>query len=122
MASWLRHILICSTALAGVFAGERVEAAFLAPQLDAAMSGPAEPGDTPREAPRPERADAVVASSTSMTGVGMGVTIGGFSGQVLGITGSTVTELPRIDSRLKLARERVEICQGFLLDILRPPR
>ena len=40
MLSWLRHILICFIALAGCFASERAEAAFLPPQLDASMSGP----------------------------------------------------------------------------------
>lgn len=123
MPLWLRHILICSIAVAGCFASDRAEAAFLPPQLETtSMSGPATPNETPRQAPRPERDDAVAAASASMTGVGLGTTAGGFASQVI-CCGDTVTcHLPLLVSRLKLARERVELCQGFLLDILRPPR
>jgi len=121
MPLWLRHILTCLTVAAGCFASERADAAFLPPQLEStSIGGPAETGDSPAEAPRPERVDA--AASASMTGVGLGTTSGGPVGQVLCGGDRVSCQLPLFVSRLKHARERVELSQGFLLDILRPPR
>lgn len=123
MPLWLRHILICSAAAAGIIPCARVEAAFLPPQLEtASMSSPATPRETPRDAPRPERVNAAVAASASMTGVGFASTAGGVSGQFVCAGEKVSADVPLFVSRLKLARESVEPRQGFLLDIMRPPR
>ncbi|MBA3315027.1 MAG: hypothetical protein M3552_02490 [Planctomycetota bacterium] len=120
MHVWLRHFCLCFVAIVGSLADAR--AAFLPPELETVTSSPERSSDQRRETPPPERLEVAALATASMAGTGAPlITLSG-GAQLLCPLAVAAVEPYAVSSRLQPARERVCTSQGFLLDILRPPR